>query len=137
MYALDVCNHCMCPVCIPCILLKTGIQVSLKEGCEYKTQISFRVQNDIISGLKYENKVSRGPLPSVKFCEMLGSYAPDPSKVNTVVFPRREWEEAPSGMMLRGTYSAKTSFVDDDGATHLAFEYKLAIKKDWGDSTAR
>ena len=33
--------------------------------------------------------------------------------------------------MARGTYSCKTSFVDDDGATHLAFNYKLVIAKDW------
>ena len=68
---------------------------------------------------------------ALKVDEMLGSYAPDPSKVNSVIFPRREWEEAPSGMMARGTYTAKTTFVDDDKKEHLAFEYKLKIAKDW------
>lgn len=75
-----------------------GLTFTLKEGCEYRMQLSFVVQNEIVSGLKYKNVVSRGPLPVLKVDEMLGSYAPDPSKVITVVFPRREWEEAPSGM---------------------------------------
>lgn len=28
-----------------------------KEGCKYKIQVSFRVQHDIVTGLKYQNKV--------------------------------------------------------------------------------
>ena len=113
------------------------LNIVLKEGCEYKTQLSFRVQNDIVSGLKYCNSVSRiipvvgKPLNVLIVDEMLGSYGPDPSKVITVVFPRREWEQAPSGMVARATYTANTTLVDDDGTVHLAFDYKLNIKKDW------
>ena len=112
-------------------LLTGGLTVKLKEGCEYRTQLTFTVQNEIVSGLKYKNAVSRGPIPILKTDEMLGSYAPDPKKPNVAVFPRREWDKAPSGMMARGTYSAKTSFVDDDGTSHLTFSYKLVIGKDW------
>ena len=75
-----------------------GLTFTLKEGCEYRMQLSFVVQNDIVSGLKYKNVVQRGPVTVLKVDEMLGSYAPDPSKLITVDFPRREWEEAPSGM---------------------------------------
>lgn len=28
-----------------------------KEGCKYKIQVVFRVQHDIVTGLKYSNKV--------------------------------------------------------------------------------
>uniref|UniRef100_A0A7S2BBE4 Rho GDP-dissociation inhibitor n=1 Tax=Haptolina brevifila TaxID=156173 RepID=A0A7S2BBE4_9EUKA len=111
--------------------LSGNLSIKLKEGCEYKTQISFRVQNELIAGLKYKNKVSRGPLNVLTTDEMLGSFAPDPEKENVAVFPRREWEDAPSGMMARATYNCKTEFIDDDGKTHLAFSYKLVISKDW------
>jgi Rho GDP-dissociation inhibitor len=113
-------------------LLATGLHIVLQEGCEYKTQLTFHVQNEIVSGLKYKNAVYRGPLAVMKVDEMLGSYGPDPQKPVVVVFPRREWEEAPKGMMARsGTYSCKTTFVDDDGAVHLQFDYKLQLKKEW------
>ena len=112
-------------------VVAAGVEVSLKEGCEYRTQLSFRVQNEIVSGLKYQNTVLRGPLAVLRVDEMLGSYAPDPQRINTIVFPKREWEQAPSGMVARGTYNAKTQFVDDDHVTHLEFSYKLHIKKDW------
>ena len=78
--------------------LEGGLSFTLKEGCEYRMQLSFVVQNEIVSGLKYKNVVSRGPITVLKVDEMLGSYGPDPAKLQTVVFPRREWNEAPSGM---------------------------------------
>ena len=107
------------------------LHVGLKEGCEYRTQLSFRVQNEIVSGLKYKSAVKRMGRAILKVDEMLGSYAPDPTKVNTVVFPRREWEQAPSGLVARATYAASSAFVDDDGTEHLTFDWKLTIKKDW------
>jgi len=33
--------------------------------------------------------------------------------------------------VARGTYNARTAFVDDDKKEHLSFEYKLKIAKDW------
>ena len=63
--------------------------------------------------------------------EMLGSYAPDPTKTNTIVVPRREWDEAPSGMMARGDYKCTVTFSDDDKVQHLSFQYKLTIAKEW------
>ena len=78
--------------------LEGGLSFTLKEGCQYRMQLSFVVQNEIVSGLKYKNVVSRGPITVLKVDEMLGSYGPDPAKLQTVVFPRREWNEAPSGM---------------------------------------
>jgi Rho GDP-dissociation inhibitor len=45
--------------------------------------------------------------------------------------PTVEPEEAPSGMMARGQYSAVSKFIDDDNHTHLKFEWSFNIKKDW------
>ena len=33
--------------------------------------------------------------------------------------------------MARGTYKCTTTFVDDDVTTHLTFNYKLVIAKDF------
>ncbi|EER38281.1 rho-gdp dissociation inhibitor [Histoplasma capsulatum H143] len=40
-------------------------------------------------------------------------------------------EEAPSGFVARGHYSALSRFVDDDDTTHLKFEWAFDIAKDW------
>jgi Rho GDP-dissociation inhibitor len=40
-------------------------------------------------------------------------------------------EEAPSGMLLRGSYNAVSRFLDDDDHTHLLFEWSFQITKDW------
>ena len=53
------------------------------------------------------------------------------TQVNIVTFPKRDWEEAPKGMMARAKYNVTTSFVDDDQAEHFTFSYSFEIKKDW------
>ncbi|KAF9117066.1 hypothetical protein BGX27_005616 [Mortierella sp. AM989] len=40
-------------------------------------------------------------------------------------------EEAPSGMLARGHYDAKSKFVDDDGTVHKEWSWSFDIKKDW------
>ena len=62
---------------------------------------------------------------------MLGSYPPQEA-CQEVVWPRHGWEEAPSGMLARGSYKSTIKFIDDDDATHLQFDYGFSIKKDWG-----
>jgi Rho GDP-dissociation inhibitor len=61
---------------------------------------------------------------------MIGSFAPKKDPY-TMSFPKHGWEEAPKGMLARGTYKAKCQFVDDDKNSHLEFEYTFSIKKDW------
>ncbi len=63
---------------------------------------------------------------------MLGSFPPQ-AEAHTVVFPRHGWDEAPSGMLSRGSYKGKHKFVDDDGQVHLEYDYAFAIKKEWDD----
>jgi Rho GDP-dissociation inhibitor len=103
---------------------------TLKEKCEYKIEVSFKVQHEIVAGLKFINLVFRKGVRVAKEEEMLGSFPPQPEP-HVVVFPRHGWEEAPSGMLARGAYKGKHKFVDDDGECHLEYEYNFAIKKDW------
>jgi len=102
----------------------------LKEGCHYKIRVVFRVQHDIVSGLKYVNSVYRKGIRVGKDTQMLGSFGPQVN-AHEVTFPRNGWEEAPSGMLARGSYTAKSQFVDDDNVTHLEYEYAFDIKSAW------
>jgi len=101
----------------------------IKEGAEYRMKVKFKVQHQILSGLKYVQVVKRGPLKQ-KEQEMLGSYGP-----NTADKPfyekKFQTEEAPSGMLVRGKYNAVSSFIDDDNHIHLKFDWTFDIKKDW------
>jgi Rho GDP-dissociation inhibitor len=103
---------------------------TLKEGCHYKIKVSFKVQHEIVSGLKYVNLVYRKGIRVAKDHQMIGSFGPQ-VKPHEVVFPRNGWEEAPSGILSRGSYTAKSQFVDDDGVNHLEYEYAFDIKSDW------
>jgi Rho GDP-dissociation inhibitor len=105
---------------------------TLKEKCEYKIQVSFVVQHEIVAGLKFINLVYRKGVRVAKEEEMLGSFPPQ-SDPHVVVFPRHGWEEAPHGMLYRGAYKGRHKFIDDDGQTHLEYEYGFNIKKDWND----
>lgn len=40
-------------------------------------------------------------------------------------------EDAPSGLIARGHYTAVSTFVDDDKKRHLEFEWSFDIAKDW------
>eukprot|EP01104_Vermistella_antarctica_P020444 TRINITY_DN8746_c0_g1_i1.p1 TRINITY_DN8746_c0_g1~~TRINITY_DN8746_c0_g1_i1.p1 ORF type:complete len:222 (+),score=69.43 TRINITY_DN8746_c0_g1_i1:75-668(+) len=104
---------------------------TLKEGCNYKIQVTFKVQHEIVSGLKYINQVFKGMLKVDTQDEMLGSFGPNKEN-HVVTFPRLGWEEAPKGMLSRGSFTAKSKFIDDDGERHLEYGYSFAIKKDWG-----
>lgn len=57
--------------------------------------------------------------------EMLGSYGPKKESY-VCTTPRRGWEEAPSGAMVRGKFKAKSTFSDDDKQKHLEYEYAFA-----------
>ncbi|KAI4788530.1 E set domain-containing protein [Aureobasidium sp. EXF-8845] len=102
---------------------------TIKEGATFRMKARFRVQHQILSGMKYVQVVKRMGI-SNKMQEMIGSYSP-----NTTDKPeyekKFESETAPSGMIARGHYNAVSTFVDDDGHSHLKFEWSFDIKKDW------
>ncbi|XP_026208061.1 rho GDP-dissociation inhibitor 1 [Anabas testudineus] len=102
----------------------------LKEGVDYKIKIKFKVNRDIVSGLKYFHNSFRKGVKVDKSSYMVGSYGPRPGEEYEYVSPL---EEAPKGMVARGTYTMKSKFTDDDNHDHLSWEWCLAIKKDWKD----
>lgn len=104
------------------------IKFDIKEKSIYQLVIKFRVQHEIITGLKYLHVVKKKGIRVDKIDEPLGSYAPNTKqkpyyeKVFTEV-------EAPSGMLARGSYSAVSKFVDDDKNEHLSFPWTFQITK--------
>ncbi|KAM4635644.1 rho GDP-dissociation inhibitor 1 isoform 1-T3 [Polymixia lowei] len=100
----------------------------LKEGVEYRIKISFKVNKEIVSGLKYIQQTLRKGVKLDKTDYMVGSYGPRPSQEYEFLTPL---EEAPKGMLARGTYNIKSKFTDDDKHDHLSWEWNLNIKKDW------
>ncbi|KAK6428418.1 rho GDP dissociation inhibitor [Oleoguttula sp. CCFEE 5521] len=102
---------------------------TIKEGATFRMKAKFRVQHEILSGMKYVQVVSRMGVKQ-KMQEMIGSYSP-----NTTDKPEYEKkfepETAPSGMLGRGHYEAISRFVDDDKHDYLMFKWSFDIKKDW------
>ncbi|OMJ25356.1 Rho GDP-dissociation inhibitor [Smittium culicis] len=99
----------------------------IKEGIAYRLKIRFRIQHDVISGLKYLHAVKRTGITFDRTQEMLGSYGPSDKEYEKKFLP----EEAPSGLIARGKYIVKSKFVDDDNICHLEWEWVMEIKKDW------
>merc|ERR1711962_1871534 len=85
------------------------------------------VQREIVHGLKYVQKTYRAGIPVDKMTHMVGSYPPKLEAFSTLT----PLEDAPSGMMKRGTYSVHSLFTDDDKSEHLKWEWSIEIKKDW------
>ncbi|CAI2186092.1 3970_t:CDS:2 [Funneliformis geosporum] len=102
---------------------------TIKEGVEYRMKAKFRVQHEVVSGLKYLQVIKRKGIRVDKTEEMIGSYGPNP---NSEPYEKKFMaEEAPSGMIARGHYDAKSKFIDDDGITHIEWSWSFDIKKDW------
>ncbi|XP_059662914.1 rho GDP-dissociation inhibitor 1-like isoform X1 [Cornus florida] len=104
-----------------------GVWFTLKEGSRYSLRFSFQVSNNIVSGLKYTNTVWKTGVKVDSTKEMLGTFSPQ-QEVFTHEMPE---ETTPSGFFARGSYSAKSKFVDDDDKCYLEINYTFDIKKDW------
>ncbi|KAF9136799.1 hypothetical protein BGX30_010858 [Mortierella sp. GBA39] len=109
---------------------------TIKEGIEYRLKVLFKVQHEVVSGLKYMHIIKRHgvrgkcplvPLSLDKAEEMIGSYAAKPDIIEKKFLA----EEAPSGMLARGHYEVKSKFIDDDKTTHKEWSWSFDIKKDW------
>eukprot|EP00128_Syssomonas_multiformis_P008279 Colp12_sorted_trinity150504_noHs@1115 len=100
---------------------------SIKEGCEYRLRIKFKVQHDVVAGLKYLMVVYRKGVRVDKSEYMVGSYGPQ-AEPHVYTSPI---EEAPSGMLARGHYTVKSKFIDDDKKVHLEWEWSFDIKKEF------
>ncbi|GLJ53422.1 hypothetical protein SUGI_1139230 [Cryptomeria japonica] len=108
------------------LLENNGISITLKEGCNYYFKFSFMVHHNIVSGLQYVNTVWKAGLKVDHIHHMLGTFSP---RQEPYVHALEE-ETTPSGVLARGTYTAKTKFIDDDGRCHLEVDYSFEIQKD-------
>ncbi|XP_073279278.1 rho GDP-dissociation inhibitor 1-like [Primulina huaijiensis] len=99
----------------------------LKEGSHYCLNFMFQVNNNIVSGLKYKNTVWKTGIKVDSTKEMIGTFSPQP-EAYTHEMPE---ETTPSGIFARGSYSAKTQFLDDDNRCYLEMNYTFEIKREW------
>ncbi|RWS04955.1 rho GDP-dissociation inhibitor 1-like protein [Dinothrombium tinctorium] len=106
-------------------LKKTVFRV--KEGIQYRVRIDFYVQKEIVTGLKYKQKIHKHGLKVEQITLMVGSYGPK-HELQSYTSPL---EEMPSGMLARGTYVVKSLFTDDDNNEWLKWSWQLEVKKDW------
>ena len=104
--------------------------IVIKEGCEFRMQVKFRVQHTPVLGLKLINTVSKLGKQIASDEEILGSYPPK-NEFQALDIPKNDWNEAPTGMLARGDYKSNVKFCDDDKVTHLQFDYLIRIAKDW------
>lgn len=102
-------------------------KMQVKEGVEYKIQITFKINNEVVAGLKYLAAVKRKGITVAKQEHMLGSFGPKAEEQ----MAKTPIEDTPSGMLGRGTYKIKSKFIDDDKEVHLAWEWQLVVAKDW------
>ena len=97
----------------------------LKEGVKFRIRIEFVVQREIVTGLKYVQRTTRKSVPVDKMVHMVGSYAPK-AEAHQYLTP---FEDAPSGMLGRGTYRVTSCFTDDYKNEHLKVKIKKKIDK--------
>lgn len=104
-----------------------GLWFTLKEGSKYRLKFSIKVSNDIVCGLRYTNTVWKAGLKVDSSKEMLGTFSPqgDP------YLHEMPEETTPSGIFARGSYSARTKFIDDDNKCYLEINYTFDIQKQW------
>ncbi|XP_029446337.1 rho GDP-dissociation inhibitor 2 [Rhinatrema bivittatum] len=101
----------------------------LKESSTYRIKIHFKINNEIVSGLKYIQHTYRTSVKVDKAMFMVGSYGPRAEEYEYVT----PAEEAPKGVLARGTYHNKSYFTDDDKHDHLSWEWNLCIRKEWSE----
>ncbi|XP_034043740.1 rho GDP-dissociation inhibitor 1-like [Thalassophryne amazonica] len=101
--------------------------IVLKEGVEYRIKINFKVNKEIVSGLRYLQQTTRKGVRVDNSKYMVGSYGPRDSEYEYLT----PVEEAPKGRLARGTYMIKSKFTDDDDHDHLSWTWNLKITKDW------
>jgi len=104
-----------------------GVWFTLKEGSPYRLKFTFSVSSNIVSGLRYTNTVWKTGLKVYRAKEMLGTFSPQPEPY-TYVTPE---DTTPSGMFARGSYSARTKFLDDDRKCYLEINYAFDIRREW------
>ncbi|KAK9534671.1 hypothetical protein VZT92_007101 [Zoarces viviparus] len=103
--------------------------LSLKEGVTYRLKMHFKVNREIVAGLRYHHVTSRKGITVDKVSHMVGSYCPKEEE-HEVLCPV---DEVPRGLMTRGHYQVKSHFTDDDKNTLLDWEWNFDLNKDWNE----
>ncbi|KAG0462630.1 hypothetical protein HPP92_021106 [Vanilla planifolia] len=106
---------------IPFVPNAKGYAFSLKDGSRYRLKFAFTVSNNIVSGLRYTNTVWKAGVRVENTKVMLGTFSPQKEPYTYEL----EEETTPSGIFARGSYSARTKFVDDDGKKSFGNELLL------------
>ncbi|CAA6670156.1 unnamed protein product [Spirodela intermedia] len=104
-----------------------GPWFTLKEGSTYRLKFSFSVSNNIVPGLRYSNTVWKTGVKVDSTKEMLGTFSPRVEPYDCEM----QKETTPSGIFARGSYSARSKFIDDDGKCYLEINYTFDIRKEW------
>ncbi|KAG8386061.1 hypothetical protein BUALT_Bualt03G0109800 [Buddleja alternifolia] len=104
-----------------------GKWFTLKEGSRYRLRFTIKVSNDIVCGLRYTNTVWKTGIKVDSAKQMLGTFSPQ----EEVYTQEMAEETTPSGIFARGSYSARSKFVDDDKKCYLEINYTFDIQKDW------
>ncbi|XP_006103760.2 rho GDP-dissociation inhibitor 3 [Myotis lucifugus] len=99
----------------------------LKEGVDYKVKITFKVNKEIVSGLKCLHHTYRRACEWTRLCTWWAVMGPRAQEYEFVT----PVEEAPRGALVRGAYVVTSFFTDDDRADHLSWEWALHICQDW------
>ncbi|CAN6178284.1 unnamed protein product [Urochloa humidicola] len=103
---------------------------TLEEGSAYRLKFTFAVAGNIVSGLRYTNTVWKTGIRVDSTKEMLGTFSPQ-AEPYTYLTPE---ETTPSGIFARGSYSARSKFLDDDRKCYLEMNYTFDIRRDWPSS---
>lgn len=107
--------------------LKTGT-IKIKEKIKYYSEIKFRVQHEIVTGLVYQQTISRMGVPIETRKQVMGSYPPNTPE-NPFYVKKFELQEAPSGFLVRGKYLGQSKYIDDDGVVHAEYPFNFEITK--------
>nr|CAB3222853.1 rho GDP-dissociation inhibitor 1-like [Phallusia mammillata] len=105
----------------------SDLKVTMKEGVKYRLKIVFRVQREIVSGLRFLSQVKRKGIKVDSSNHMVGSYGPK-TEEHSFLAPM---EDAPSGMIARGVYNIHSKFTDDDKNIYLEWDWAMTIAKNW------
>ena len=98
---------------------------TMKEGLTFRTNVRFYVQREIVTGLRYISHVKRMGVRVYEANEVMGSFAPRMEPYEHLL-PE---EEVPSGFLGRGSYTAKTKLIDDDGNIHCEIDHSFEVIK--------
>ncbi|KAJ7552215.1 hypothetical protein O6H91_06G046300 [Diphasiastrum complanatum] len=100
---------------------------SLKEGSRYRLTFTFFVRHNLVPGLTFINTVWKNGLKVDHSKVMLGTFSPH---LKPYIHSMEE-DITPTGILVRGAYTAKTKFVDDDKRCHFELNYSFEIRRHW------